>query len=351
MTKKRIAVIGLGKMGLFHLSILKNLPEIEIVGISDQNTSLKKMVHGMGFDVPFFDSMDELIQTARPEGIFACVPPGFNPSVAETCLKQGVALFLEKPMAASLSDARKILAALSSHPAPPANGIGYMMAHYPLCQQAKKLIEEGAIGEIRHYRGSILLGDVFKKQEGWRQNPAVSGGGVVSVVGSHLLFLIRFLLGLPEEISAQTIHLFSSVEDIAEGRFKHAGYFGEFYVSWSRPGYSDMALQLSLEGTHGFMELSDSMLSVHTFESHPSERPGSRVWYPWDFSKPQVLQQGIDLERPGYAAQDHDFVSSIGSGRAPLVSWKEGYEVQKMIEAVYHSQKQGGRPVSLKELE
>src|SRR3989344_4448088 len=97
---KRIAVVGLGKIGLFHLSILRNIPGVEIAGLVDAEPAVQKTVRGMGGKATFFSSVQDLLSKENVDGIFACVPPAFNVSIAEACIPKGVSLFIEKPMAA-----------------------------------------------------------------------------------------------------------------------------------------------------------------------------------------------------------------------------------------------------------
>lgn len=349
MTAKKVAIVGLGKIGLFHLSILKTIPEAEIVGLVDEKGSVQKTVKGMGIDAPFFASVDALLDNAKPDGIFACVPPAFNRSIAEKCLPKGIAVFLEKPISARLDDAQKICRLVNGKLAP-ANAVGYMVAYYPIFREAKKLILEGMIGEVKHYAATISLGEVFKKQEGWRQNPAVSGGGAVTVLGSHLLYLIQSFFGLPERVSARTIKLFSQVEDIGQAQFDHSGDLtGTFQVSWSKPGYSEMGIQIEAQGTRGTLEISESALSLYAFEGHPRYPQGWKVWYPWDFEERQKDPGKVALSQQGFAEQDNDFIRSIGSDCRPLVTWSEGLKVQRMIEGIYRSSQDQGRSIALPE--
>lgn len=352
MDKKRIAIVGLGKIGLFHLSILKNFKEVEIVGLMDKETSVQKIVRGMGINVPFFDSVDTLVKEEKLDGIFACVPPAYNRSIAKTCITNGISLFLEKPITSKLTDAVEIVKLLKQQKSPPTNAVGYMVAYYPTFEYAQKLLKDQAIGQVRHYTASQFLEEVLKKHTGWRQNPAISGGGVVGVVGSHLLYLIQSFFGLPLRTQATTIKLFSEVEDICHARLEHADHLlGEFHVSWSRPGYSEVGYQIHVEGTKGFMEITENSLSLFAFENNSKFPIGWKVWYPWDFIESKPSKEHLDIGQQGYVAQDYDFVQSIGSGKLPRVSWTEGLKVQKMIEAIYRSSSNSNQPFELSELD
>ena len=346
MPKKRVAIVGLGKIGLFHLSLLKNFEEVEVVGLVDEKSSVQKTVGGMGVHAPFFDDVEKMIASIRPDAVFACVPPAFNLPVAEACVRNNVSVFVEKPMAQGLEEAKKMAGLLNGRDPKPANAVGYMVAYYPTFRHAREILGQKLAGEIRHYSASLLLGEVFKKQEGWRQNPKISGGGAVAVLGSHLLYLIQSLFGLPSRVAGRTFKLFSDVEDLCQATLEHPGFSGEFNVSWSRPGFDEMTFQIHAEGTAGFIEITENCLSFYAFEGHPKFPPGWKVWYPWDF--PKAAPPGkVQFSQQGYASQDDDFIKSIGTGRELPVSWSQGLKVQRMIEGLYRSASSSGQMIHL----
>ena len=337
MEKKKIAVVGMGKIGLFHLSILRNLPQVEIAALADPKPSAQGTVKGMGLDLPFYDSVKKMLDEVPVDGLFACVPPAFNKKIAEGCAARGISLFLEKPMAASLADAQAILDCAAKASGKITTAVGFMVAYFPLFLKARELLIEGAIGEIKYYSSSMLLGEVFQKQEGWRQNPKISGGGAVAVLGSHLLYLLQAYFGMPKKIQAKVTKLFSGVEDIARARLDHGPFSGDFHVSWSEKGYSDMALDIKIEGTKGNIDVTETSLELHGAHN--------QAWYPWDF--PKDNSSFIQIQQQGFTAQDEDFVSALGTGRQVRAPWSEGLKVQRLIEGIYRAAEKPGESISL----
>ncbi|MBI2070500.1 MAG: Gfo/Idh/MocA family oxidoreductase [Elusimicrobia bacterium] len=346
MNKVKIALAGLGKIGLLHLSILKNIKNAEVVALMDKETgAAKRQIEGLGLDIPVFDSVERMIEETQPDGLVACVPPAVNKAMAQACLAKGISLFIEKPMAGSLQDALAMTGLVPSQDAP-AHAVGYMVAHYPLVQKAQELLKQNHLGQIRHYRASLYLAEVFERHEGWRQNPAISGGGAVAIVGSHLLYLVQSFFGLPHEVRARAIRLFAQVEDIACATLEHENFFGDLHVSWSRPGYRDMGFNISVEGTEGFLELNEASLAVFRYQDH--QKDGWQVYYPWDITTnaPDHLEPG----QMGYWAQDNDFIQAISERRPAKVTWEDGLKTQKLIEAIYRSSRIQGRGFALAEL-
>ena len=329
---KRIAIAGLGKIGLFHLSILRNIPSVELAGLVDANPAVQKIVRGMGIKLPFFASVPDLLAKENVNGVFACVPPAFNPSIAQACIPKGIALFVEKPMAADLEGARTMEALLKSQKTPPANAVGYMVGHSPIFIKVREILKSGELGQIEIYSASILLGEVFKKQEGWRQNPKISGGGAVAVLGSHLLYLIQSFLGMPKTIQAKMTRLYSMVEDIADIEFTHEGFRGNIKISWSEPDCPDIAIRIKVKGSKAELHIEENRVTILKKANGQGQ-----IFYPWDLPPEPCERLKVRPAREGYASQDISFVDSIGTGKKNLVSWLEGFEVQRLIEGIYKS--------------
>lgn len=344
----KVGIVGLGKMGLFHLAVLKKCPNVEVVGLADPNRVARMMVDGMNLSLPLFEDVGALLATKKPDLVFACVPPAYNYATAKACLEVGVGVFLEKPFSVDLPKAKETFALLQNKSM--ANAVGFMVLYNPTFVKAKQLLDQAWIGSVQHYTGSVLLGEVFSPQTGWRQNPAVSGGGCVSIVGSHLLCLMDAWFGRPTSVDARLVKLYSSVEDIATARFDHAsGLSGYFYSSWSQPGYNDMEIRLFVQGAKGAIEATDSMVSLFLHEKTDQFEAGWHRWHLWDLPSESSGPNSFDFGRPGYLAQDLDVVEAFLQKRPVRASWETGLNVQTMIEAIYRSHA-ANQPIQLNDL-
>src|SRR3954471_10979369 len=93
----KVALIGAGKMGISHLSILGAHSDVEVVGVSDTS----KMV----IDVfkkysafPCFTDYEDMLAQAKPEAVFVAVPTKFHASMVKRVLESGSHVFAEKPL-------------------------------------------------------------------------------------------------------------------------------------------------------------------------------------------------------------------------------------------------------------
>lgn len=131
-----------------------------------------------------------------------CTPGDSHAEIAIAAARAGKHVFCEKPLANSLKDAERMLAAVEKA------GVTHMICHnyrrIPAVQLAKRLIAEGAIGEVRHYRGTYLQ-DWMSDPEApfnWRLDRTKAGSGALGDIASHSIDLARFLVGEITEVSA-----------------------------------------------------------------------------------------------------------------------------------------------------
>src|SRR5262245_2291707 len=145
------AMVVLGKIGIMHTAMVRNVPGAKLASLVDREPKLGRHVRSMmGSPVPFFTSIEEAARDIPLQGVFVCTPQFAHRSVAETCLKLGLDVFVEKPLAHTLQDAEAMVAALDDHPRAVA-AVGYMKAHQGHCREVGRLLHEGALGDLRGF--------------------------------------------------------------------------------------------------------------------------------------------------------------------------------------------------------
>jgi predicted dehydrogenase len=130
-----------------------------------------------------------------------CTPGDTHPAIALAAAEAGKAILCEKPLANNLADAERMLAAAR------ARGCPHMLCHNyrraPAVALAHKLIAEGRIGEIHHFRGTYLqdwlLDPEFPRV--WRLERSKAGSGALGDLLSHTVDLARHLVGEIAEVA------------------------------------------------------------------------------------------------------------------------------------------------------
>jgi predicted dehydrogenase len=140
-------------------------------------------------------SWEKLIEREDIDVIDITAPSNFHKQIAIAAAEKGKHVFCEKPLALNLKDAREILAAVEKNNIK--HQIGFNYRYAPAIQMAKKMIEEGKLGKIYHFRGLYLQDWIVDPEFPvvWRLDKSVAGSGSHGDLGAHVIDLARFLVG------------------------------------------------------------------------------------------------------------------------------------------------------------
>ncbi|MDP9488262.1 MAG: Gfo/Idh/MocA family oxidoreductase [Actinomycetota bacterium] len=279
---------------------------------------------------------------------------------ALAALEAGKHVLCEKPLANTLSEAREM--AEAARRAGTVNMVCHNYRRVPAVGLAKKLIDEGRIGEIRHWRAVYLQDWLLDPMSPltWRLRKETGGAGPLADLGSHLVDLVHFLVGPITEVvgTAETFvkerPLPASDGDRPKmgevtvneaaaflARFEH-GAMGTFEVSPLVPGRKARE-SFEINGSKGSV-LFDlermNELEVY-FEDDPAEVSGFRRILVTEPEHPYV--EG--WWPPGHAlGYEHTFVHTvkdlldgIKAGKSPAPTFEDGYRTQAVIDAVERS--------------
>jgi predicted dehydrogenase len=342
--KVRVAILGLGKMGILHTALVNMIPEGRLAALYDIDKKLARYVENAGLNVPFYSDLNKLLSEVELDAVFLCGPTYTNPLLARECAGRGLDMFAEKPLAHSFEAAKEMAALAAGRKL--VNATGYLLSHWCLCQRAKKILEEGALGKVFRYRASIYISEVFSRKKGWFYSREKSGGGAVHHIASHLISLLYLYFGPARSVFGRTQSVYSEVEDSGTALFEYAdGVQGTLDVSWSIPGYRLAYMNLTVEAENGSLDLTNDDLRMYL--NKPAKGYPKEWTHLYRADMPSV--SGFDLGGEGFYEEDRDFIVACLERRKPVVSWLEGLEVQRIIEAIYRSAA-SGKTVVLKEV-
>ena len=220
MAKWRVVGISFDHMHMGDM--LRQVAEhgdAEIAGIYDP--SMEKMsaaIKTFGIEPErVFTDLDTCLAAAKPDLAILCSATGEHASYVERIARRGVAVMVEKPFAASLADADRMIAAMRE--AGRLLAINWPLAWYPSHNTTKRLIDEGAIGdaiEVHHYGGNRgplfhladkieVSGEEVEKQKpaSWWYKTASGGGSLLDYLGYGVTLGSWFLNGeAPLEVTS-----------------------------------------------------------------------------------------------------------------------------------------------------
>ncbi len=205
-------------------------------------------------------------EARRKDGIEAVAivtPNHMHASVAMQFLRRGIHVICDKPLTATLPEAKRLAKAAAD------SGVVFVLTHnytgYPMVRQAREIVAGGELGDIRviqvEYAQDWLsepLEQTGQKQAGWRTDPAQSGaGGATGDIGTHAFNLATFVTGLTLESLSADLQSFVAGRRVDDNghvmmRFQ-GGARGMLWCSQVAPG-NENALRLRVYGTKAGFE-------------------------------------------------------------------------------------------------
>ncbi len=335
----RVAIAGLGKMGLMHAAVVSALPDAQVVAVADPQTQLAAHLRSLGLEAPLFASLDELLARTPVDAVLICTPASTHLAAAETCLARDVHVFVEKPLADTLAGAERMVALAAGKPG--VRAVGYMKAHLPLYQHLRALVQAGALGTVHQVHASVYLSQVFRPAGGWVYDRARSGGGIVINSTCHLLHLLTWFFGPVRGVFARTRRIHTGVEDAATVILEFAGgVVASVDTSWSTQGYPVEHTEVHVIGDAGSLTMTDERARLHLSRPHDPYPPGWTALHRAAFDRAPI-DLSADYGGEGYANEDADFLACCAGGGTPLVTWDDGLHVQAIIDAIYRSAEGG----------
>jgi predicted dehydrogenase len=205
-------------------------------------------------------------EARRKDGIEAVAivtPNHMHAPVAVPFLKRGIHVICDKPLTATLGEAKRLARAADGADA--IFALTHNYTGYPMVRQARAMVAAGELGEIRlvqvEYAQDWLsepLEATGQKQAAWRTDPARSGaGGATGDIGTHAFHLAGFVTGLELDSLAADLQSFvpgRRVDDNAHVLLRYrGGARGMLWCSQVAPG-NENALRLRLYGTRAGLE-------------------------------------------------------------------------------------------------
>lgn len=189
MKKVRIAVVGVGRMGLTHAeNLARRVRGARLVAVTTSNEQRSLEARRLRGEIAVYPGLESLLATEELDAVCISSSTSAHADNVEQCAAAGLHIFCEKPLALTLADCDRAIDAAEQA------GVKLMMGHVRQFDaghvEAKRLIEAGAIGRPLVLRA--ISGDVDPPPPSFA-DPAVSGGLILDAM-YHDLYLSRWLL-------------------------------------------------------------------------------------------------------------------------------------------------------------
>ncbi|WP_175651743.1 Gfo/Idh/MocA family protein [Pseudomonas sp. Marseille-P9899] len=342
MKKIRIAVAGAGLIGRRHIELIQASNACELAAIVDPLPATAPFADNLG--VPLYSDLDSLLAAQRPDGVILATPNQLHVDGALTCVAHGIPALIEKPVAHTLEEGKRLLAIAEQAGAKLL--VGHHRAHSAILQKAREVIAEGVLGNLVAVMGSALFykPDDYFDAAPWRRQ---AGGGPVLINMIHEIGNLRSLCGEIVAVQAQASSATRgfAVEDTVSISLRFAsGALGTFMLSdtagcarsWEQtsrenrdyPSYDDEDCYV-LAGTQG-------SLSIPTMRLKYYDKREDRSWWKPFETAVASLDEADPLER-----QLAHFCQVIRGEAEPLVGVRDGLRNLQIVDAISEAARTG----------
>jgi predicted dehydrogenase len=298
-----------------------------------------------------------------------CTPGDSHAEIALAALEAGKHVLCEKPLANDVATAEQMAAAADSARARGVlSMVGFNYRRTPALAHARQLVEEGAIGTLRHIRAHYLQDWIVDPDFPlvWRLEKAKAGSGALGDIGAHIVDLSQFLTG--QRLTEVAGHLTRFIErrpraqgssglsasgagDKGEVTVDDAAVFlgrtdGGALATYEATRFATgrkNAMRIELNGSDGSISFDfESMNELHVYDGRGPARdagfrrvlvtepdhPYTGAWWP--------PGHGLGYEHT-FVHEIADFVRDVAAGTAPTPSFVDGLQVQRVLDAVERS--------------
>lgn len=299
MQAVRVGLVGAGFMGKIHSIAYRSaamlfgheVPAVDPVVVTDFDPALAdRAVSDWGWSRSVRD-WHEITSSSDVDVVDICTPNDTHVDIALDALARGKHVLCEKPLALDGEGAHRLCQAAAASGL--VTQVGFVYRQWPAVAMARKLVDEGAIGEVRTARAQFLL-DYNGNPDipmSWRFDRGRAGSGALGDVGSHCIDLLQYLVGPVAHVAARmqtfipkrTTHDGSLVDVSVDDQTEiladfESGASGTILASWAGTGHK-CDLGFELIGSRGSVSFSWERSNELRFydSTDPADRQGYRT--------------------------------------------------------------------------
>lgn len=329
----RLAVVGLGKMGLSHLAVINAHPHVKVEAVCESSAYilevLKKYV-----GVRTYTDLDSMLREVDLDAVIIATPSSLHTRMVGAALDKGLHVFCEKPLCLDSRYGEELTRVAKGKGV--VNQVGYHNRFVGAFQEVKRLLDAKAIGEVTHVLAEAY-GPVVLKPRGstWRTHSS-EGGGCLYDYAAHPLNLVNWYFGAPQGVGGSILRRIFS-KDTDDGVFGSLyfadGKSAQISVNWSDESYRKMTTTITIWGMAGriYADRQECRVYLRDGARAPAGyQPGWNVRYTTDLTEPVWFY----VRGEEYSAQLDYFVRCVEEKRAAenVNSFASALTTDKVIE-------------------
>ncbi|WP_449540349.1 Gfo/Idh/MocA family protein [Ferdinandcohnia sp. Marseille-Q9671] len=313
----KIGIISFAHMhATSYASVLKKMKGVTLAGIADDNEE-RGQKYSKLFDTTYYKNYQELLDS-DVDAVIVTSENSLHHQHVVAAANAGKHVLCEKPLATTLQDMEEMIRVCEQNKV--LLGTAFPVRFNTPIQQAKKWLDQGALGDILAIKGT----NRGTNPGGWFIDKEKSGGGAVLDHTVHVVDIMRWVTGAEvKEVYAEIGNLYIDhpIDDsgILTMEFTN-GMFATLDCSWSRndyyPTWGDVTMEII--GTKGTIKVDAFSQKIDLYSNQEGVK-----WIGW----------GDDMD----AGLIEDFVASVKEGRSPLATGHAGLKAVEVALAAYQS--------------
>jgi predicted dehydrogenase len=323
--KLRFGVIGLGKMGLLHASLLNVFPEAKLVAVCEKSALMNRIFKRVfsATEIQIVNGLERLSDLDL-DAVYVTTPISSHSPIIKDLYAKEIThnIFVEKTLALNYNQSKELCEIAKK-----VGGItmvGYMKRFSVVFGKAKELLSQGSLGKVQRFKAYAYSSDFLGLTK--ESTSSAKRGGALSDLGCHVIDLALWLLGQLEvrDILSIVKNDAGSETSVSFSAVNSNGLVGEFDVSQSMSGYRMPEFGLSIECSKGKIEVNDDRLCL-TLDDGTQKK-----WYRHD------LNDGVyfSIGDPEYFRENLQFVTSLLENQQCELSFENASMVDYVIDHV-----------------
>lgn len=349
MAKLSFGIIGIGRMGKVHAWNLARglLSGARLSAVCDQDPKALAWASKFAHHAHPYSDYREMIRKEKLDGVIIVTPHYSHPDIACDLIERGVNVLIEKPLAVTTEEAKRIIACAAAHPSVIV-GVSFNQRSNRVFQKARSIIQSGQLGTIRQASYTITnwyRSDAYYAQNPWRGSYSLEGGGCLINQCVHQLDLIQWIFGLPQTLEAETktIHRSIKAENDINARFYYPDFTLDFVASSHDLKGSN---ELIVSGDKGKLIVSLTKMVAYFHEDEALVNKATEKGYGHAHSRRHVYHYGFfrlvaDLTRGQQLRSLRAFRDAIAKKGKLLAPVGDGLGATMLIDGIYLSSWEG----------
>ena len=323
----KVAVIGVGAIGRHHARNYHNIPDVDLVAVSDANPEQAEAI-GNTYGVSFETDYIKLLDTHKPDLISIAVPTNLHFDIAKNAIERGIHVLVEKPITETVEQAKELIKLADE------KGVKLTVGHIERFNPA--------VIELKKHLAEDRLGKVFRIQSR-RMGPfpaRIRDVGVVIDLATHDLDMVRYVLDTDiTRIFAETAHgINTDREDIMDCVLRTANdVIGTLNINWMTP---TKVRELVIIGAKGMYLVNYLTQDLTFYENDAAQENWSSLDVLRGVGEGNVTQFKLSRQEPLYA-ELATFAKAVAEDQPPLVSGLDGLKALAWAQATVKSGLEG----------